>query len=477
MTIVVTAVRRPTLRIDPPTAGLAIALAVGLPALLWLGRGMTFFSDEWAFIETRSLGDPGTWLPPHNEHWSTLPILVYRLLVETVGLTSYVWYEAVVIGLHGIVVVLAFVLIRRSAGGAVALAAALVILAFGSGFENLYWGFQIGFVGATAAGLGSMLAAERDTARGRAVSSLLLLVSLATVGIGVVFAAILIVESIARRRLRAMALPLSVPIAVYAWWYVAFGRSGLHVTPEPRLVLDVIETVLAGFGNAVGGVFGIGPSIGLVAAVGMFAVLVVRLARTRTLPPGLLGAFAGITVLYGVIGLTRAHQFDGIVYYTRYTYVSGILLAVGLASLARHAHLPSAPSGRLVAIGVGGSLLAVSLVFNVRLLIDGRQLFLDRAAMTRALVTVALDRPLPATTDPNRSLILVPSPASLERIVAAYGSPLSDSILPDAVEPIPASVLAEARRRLAEGVNPPAVGQTSPPTTAGTSHATAVPDP
>ena len=53
------------------------------------------------------------------------------------------------------------------------------------------------------------------------------------------------------------------------------------------------------------------------------------------------------------------------------------------------------------------------------------------------------------------TLILVPSPASLERIIAAYGSPLGDSILPGAVEAIPPDVLAEARRRLAEGAELP----------------------
>jgi hypothetical protein len=437
-----------------------IALASGLPVLLWLGRGMTFFSDEWAFIEGRSLGDPGTWLPPHNEHWSTVPVIVYRLLVETVGLSSYVWYQALVIGLHGIVVALVFILIRRAAGGPIALAAMLVILLFGSGFENLYWGFQIGFVGSTAAGLGSMLAAERGTRRARVLTCLLLLLSLATAGIGVVFAAVLVVEAIAGRRIREMAVPIALPIAVYAWWYFAFGRSGVHVAPGPRVLLDVPESILAGFGNAAGGLFGIGPTLGLGVAIGIIGFVAVRLALTRILPPRLLGAFAGIAVLYAAIGLTRAAEFDGIVNYTRYTYVSGILLAIALASIVPRPNL-AVPTGRLVALGVGGSLLAVSLVFNARLLIDGRRLFLERAAMTRALVTVALERPLPATTDPDRSLILVPSPSSLERIVAAYGSPLSDSIVPDAVEPIPAAVLAEAQRRLAEGVDPPVAAPTT----------------
>ncbi len=61
-----------------------------------LGAGMTFFSDEWAFIAARSLANPIDWLRPHNEHWSTLPIILYRLLVETVGIGSYLPYLAVV---------------------------------------------------------------------------------------------------------------------------------------------------------------------------------------------------------------------------------------------------------------------------------------------------------------------------------------------------------------------------------------------
>ena len=147
------------------TAALVVALAVGLPFLLWMGRGLTFFSDEWAFIESRSLGDPGTWLPPHNEHWSTLPILLYRGLVETIGLGSYVPYLMVVVALHGMLVTLVFAVVRRQSGPAVALGVAVLLLLFGSGFENLYWGFQTGFVGATAAGVAALLVVERDDSR------------------------------------------------------------------------------------------------------------------------------------------------------------------------------------------------------------------------------------------------------------------------------------------------------------------------
>ena len=39
-------------------------------------------------------------LHPHNEHWSTLPILVYRGLVNLVGVRTYVPFLAVLVALH-----------------------------------------------------------------------------------------------------------------------------------------------------------------------------------------------------------------------------------------------------------------------------------------------------------------------------------------------------------------------------------------
>ncbi len=442
---------------DPAVVGLAVALVVGLPFLLWMGRGMTFFSDEWAFIESRSLGDPGTWLPPHNEHWSTLPVLLYRGLVETVGLGSYVPYLAIVIALHGLVVGLVFAILRRQSGPIVALAAAVLLLAFGSGFENLYWGFQTGFVGTVAAGLAALIAFERDDAFGRWTAASLLVVGLATAGVALAFVAPIGVETLVRRRVRRMILPLAVPIGIYGAWFLGFGRYAV-TTRSPLTVdalLDVPRSVGTGFGNAAGALTGVGPALGVVVALGIAAWALVRLGRERRLPARFLGCAAGIATLYGLIGLTRAHQFAGIIDYTRYTYVGAILLLVGLSAFAGRVEVPAPGRPRLAFVAAAGGLLAVALVFNLRLLADGRELFLGRAAMTRALVTVGLERPLPAPTDPDRTLVLVPSPASLGRIVAAHGSPLGDSIAPDAVEPIPPDVLAEARRRLIEGAEVP----------------------
>ena len=96
-----------------------------------------------------------------------------------------------------------------------------------------------------------------------------------------------------------------------------------------------------------------------------------------------------------------------------------------------------------------------ALILNGRFLLAGRELFLARADMTRALITVALAPDIPASVDRSRSLVLVPSPDALRRIADAYGDPRTDSIVPGSVRPIPPEILAEARRRLIEGAPVP----------------------
>jgi hypothetical protein len=53
--------------------------------------GQWFFTDEWEYITPNlpGMGRLGLFVPPHNEYWSTSPILVYRGLFAAFGLHSY----------------------------------------------------------------------------------------------------------------------------------------------------------------------------------------------------------------------------------------------------------------------------------------------------------------------------------------------------------------------------------------------------
>ena len=422
-----------------------------------LGLGLTFFADEWAFIETRSMGDPGTWFTPHNEHWSTLPVLAYRLLVETVGIGSYVPYLGLVLALHLVVACLVYLLARRAAKPAVGLGAGVIVLFLGSGFENLYWGFQIGFIGSTAAGMAAIAVLEGPpTGRRSAAGITLLVAGLMTSGIGVMFVVVVGVELLLDRRRRVVTPLLAIPTLIYVVWYASFGRSGIATFRSPFTIdalLDAPSAIVSGLGNATGATLGVGPIIGGWAGLIGLTIALSWVTIDIRGPKGarFLGCMAGIGLQYALIGILRAQIVQDVTNYTRYTYVSAVLLLVGASALLGAIWTWDTRTSRRVAMVAGGSLLAMALIWNLRLLVEGRDLFQARAAMTRALVINGLERPLPTGVDPERSLVLVPSPASLERIVGRYGSPVSDRLVPGFVTTIPPAIATEAHRRLVEG--------------------------
>jgi hypothetical protein len=439
----------------------AVAAAVAAVGILGLGAGLTFFSDEWALIESRSLGDPGTWFAPHNEHWYTVPILVYRLVVELVGLGSYMPYLALLVALHVCVATLAYVLVRRSSGPWPALGVGLVVLVLGSGFENLYWAFQIGFVGSLALGLAAILAFDqRPLGRRRAIlGTVLLTVSVATSGIGLICGVVVGIELLLDVQRRRTVPWLFVPAVLYGIWYLSYGRAGIEAHQgEFSLAhpLDVPPLVWNGLAAATGAVVGVGTTLGgVVLLIGIVAAIAWLLRGGGAfVAPRTAGVVAGVTILYGLIALARSFVGTDAADLTRYTYISAILLTVGLSAQIGRPALDT-PNRRRALLLLGGLVFTLSLLWNARLLIAGRTIFEDRAERTRALVTVALERPLPATTDPDRTLVLVPSPAALTRIIADHGSPLDDWLAPGAVRAIRPEVLAEARRVLAEGAEIP----------------------
>jgi hypothetical protein len=439
-----------------------VAAALAAVVLLGLGAGLTFFSDEWAFIETRSLGDPTTWFEPHNEHWATASVLVYRLLVETVGLGSYMPYLAVLIALHLTVATLVHALVRRSSGPWPALGVGVVVLFFGSGFENLYWAFQIGFVGALAAGLAAIVVfdARPLTTRRALGGAFLLVVSLATQGgPGLVLCLAVGLELLLDPARRRAVIVLAVPAAAYAAWYLAIGRVGLegHQGLFSLGGLDDLPPAIAtGLATAVGSLLGLGTALGGIAAVIAIAAMAAATLRRGRLDvaPRAVACLVAAAALYGLIALARSFAGPDVVFYTRYTYIAAILIVVGAAAQVGRPDLRTMTRRRAWLVG-GAVFLTLSLIWNARLLVDGRALFRERAQTTRAFVAVALERPLPATTDPDRTLVTVPSPNALERIVGAYGSPLQDWLAPWAVPPLDPGWLAEAQRVLEVGAEIP----------------------
>jgi hypothetical protein len=438
----------------------AILAVTSFVVIMGLGLGMTFFADEWAFIEKRSLGDPSTWWAPHNEHWTTLSVLIYRLLVETVGIGSYVPYLAVAVGLHMVVCALVYRLLERSSGPLFALIGSAILLFFGSGFEGLFWAFQMNYNASMALGLAALIVTDGPaTGRRAALVAGLLLASLACSGIGIIMSAAIGVEWLMVGRWRRYVPILFVPAGVFVTWFVLAGRSGLDTFGVPLAIesaRDAPRSVMRGLSNGFGAITGF-PALGFFVLVAVLAAGTVAAGRGK-LAPRAIALVLAMVLQYALTGFARAQLYSGVVDYadyTRYTYVSGILALLVIGTVVGEVRVPEAGRRRLATLALLGIWAVVGLETNIGFLLAGRGLFLQRADMTRALVTVALAADRPAGVDLDRSLVLVPSPRSLERIEAEYGDPRTDRLVPWAVRPIPVAYLAEAERRLIEGASIP----------------------
>lgn len=431
--------------------------AVGTIVLLVrLGLGLTFFADEWSVIADRAVTIQDL-LRPFNEHWLAVTIVVYRALLGLVGMDSYMPYLALLAVLHATVAILVYGLVRRRTAPALAVGIALIVLVFGSGFENLFWGIQIDFVGTTALGLGAMLLLDdlpTLPGAGRAAAATgLLIVAVMTSGYGLFMLGLVGLDVLLDARRRRWIAPLLVPVALYGLWYVTFGRSGIATygnpfTPETLAALPLF--IVDGLATALGAAAGGGALMGRILTVALVAWIGYLAARRRRVPGRAVACLVAIAVEYAIVGVVRAPLDAGAALYTRYAYLSGILALIGAASLIGRPAIPAARHP--VAVAVGVSVLTFSLIWNVGLLVAGRDLFAQRADLTRAFVTLGTTDPLPAGLDPNLSLVLVPSPVELRRAIATYGSPMTDVLAPGFVPAVSDAALEEATQR---AQNPP----------------------
>jgi hypothetical protein len=312
-----------------PRARLIVSMAAVIvaAAILWLTRGYTFYFDEWEFIQTAPTWSWSTYLVPHNEHPSILFRLVYAALLNTVGLRSYVPYMAVLVALHAANAVLLFEVVRRRAGDLAGMACAASLLVLGAGWEDLLWAFQMGWLASVASGLGMVLALRGPSTAVRLTAAIALLAtSLMFSGIGLVFAAVAVVELAAtpeRRRDLVWFVPLGIALGA---WYLAFGHSGTPRVPPPSAGNLFLLPAYVGWGlaGAVAGIIGVAGATAVAVLVAAVAALGLTWWRHRP-DPLALGVAAGLVTFYVLTGLTRAQLGFQQSASGRYVYIGAVL--------------------------------------------------------------------------------------------------------------------------------------------------------
>jgi hypothetical protein len=444
-------------------AALAVALAAAAVLLVHQTRGTTLWFDEWQWLLYRRGHGLDTFLRPHNEHLSLVPIAVYKLLFATVGVARSAPYRGLVIAEHLLCVVLVFVYASRRVGGFLALLAAVVLLTLGPGWQNFLWPFQISWLTSLSAGVGALLMLDRADRAGDVAACGLLALSLAGSGIGLPIAAALVVEVLWRRRRSAWVV--AGPLAVYAVWWVAYRPAGLvrdKILLTPRFGADAAAgaaSALAGLGDAAltanGAVSAWGPPLVLCA----LALLAWRLGRLGRVPPRVAALLVALVGFWVLTGLRRAEftRPDS----SRYVYVGALLMLLLIVELAGGSE-PRRPVRMLLAAAV-----AAIVVSNLGQLRAGARYLRDQAALARAdLAALETGRPLVppgyvAHEFPGYPFVVVRAGAYFSA-ARAFGTP-ADSEAQLAAAPEGARLLADAELARIDGV---ALGASRPRTAA-----------
>ncbi|HEY3673527.1 MAG TPA: hypothetical protein VGN51_21505 [Acidimicrobiia bacterium] len=349
----------------------ALSLVVALVVLLWIDRHQWFSGDEWDFLVRRGVvGHHELGLfEPHNEHWSTLPILLYRALFSVFGVRTYFPYVLVLVVAHLVVAHLLWrIMLRCGVDWLVATAAAAVFMVLGAGWEDLINAFQVTFIASLAFGLlAFLLAADHGPFRRRdAWASAFVVVSLFFSGVGLTMMLVLGLAMLLRRRWKPAALIVAAPALAYLLWYAKWGRHAVSIQQEPlRTSLQKApEFVWHGLVSAVDRVTGL-EGIGAVLLV-VLAIWVIRKARPTCPPwPMVLALFVGAPLFLFLIDLRRSGLGIDAAGAPRYSYAV-LALLLPAAALAVSALL--APTSMRVVLVLGAT--AVLLVVGVSTLND-----------------------------------------------------------------------------------------------------------
>ena len=372
-------------------AALALMLLGGLALLLYLARDTTFYFDEWDWVLRRREWTVGTLLEPHNEHLSVVPLLLYKLLFSTVGIEQYWPYRMLGLAMHAFVVVGLFVYARRRVGDALALAAAAIILFLGAGWNDVLWPFQAGFLASLAAGLGALLALDRETRRGEVVAAVLILIALGSSSLGLPIAAALGVEVIGRPDRRRRWWIVGAPVALYGVWWAVYGREGVATLDNFFATPGYIGEALAG---AMGAIAGLAPEWGRIFAVlGVIALLAAL--RERVGMSWRLAALIALPLLFwGLTGLVRANLNEPAA--SRYVYPGALfvlLIAIETGAGRRLSHR---------GLAVLSVFVVAALIQNVGAMRNGAGFLRDRATEVKgAIAAMQLARRASPTFQPE----------------------------------------------------------------------------
>jgi hypothetical protein len=342
-------------------AACAVVLSGGL-LLHWLSR-LTFWRDEWGLLLHRRGWSIGTFLDPAVEHLVAIPVLIYKLLVGTVGMDSPAPYQVLAVLLFLLSVVLLFVYVRSRVGAWLALAAILPILFLGPAWDDLLFPYQLTWFGSVACGIAALLCLERRTRNADIAATVLLVAGLLFSDAGIPFVAGAVVEVALSPQRRDRAFVAVIPTVLWAIWYLGWGHTAdtfvsFHNAANlPSYVLDGLSSSLSVY-LGLSQPFGVNdppalawgrPLLVLVAGLAIWRIYLLRRPPDRVFTVlAILACFWSLTALNAsIFGLPTVG---------RYQYLGVVGLALVGAELARGVRIGRWVTIALLALAVSSAL-------------------------------------------------------------------------------------------------------------------------
>ncbi len=383
--------------------GLAIAIIASSLLVLYETRHNTLYNDELVIFQQATAGwDLGSLLEPFNGHLIFTGSLIYQAVFEIFGPDRLVLQLLGIAAIAAMAVVL-FAYLRRRVRDALALPATIVVLFMGSAWEVLLWplpAINTGIV--LAAGIGALMALERDDRRGDVVACLLLILALATFTYGLPFLLGAFVAVMLGGDRWHRAWVFIIPLTLFAaWWLWAlqFDNEGtimaVNVWLIPAFAAESLAVVLAALtglsanlsGEGINATINIEPSWGRVLAVGALVGLALRI-RKRGLPRAFWVTSAVLVAYWALIALSLAP--DRTAEQSRFILPGAVLLLLVAANALKGIQIRR---GIVIATSL---VAAVAVMTGIRQLHDGEAFLKDYSARTQA-VLAGLER----APDPN----------------------------------------------------------------------------
>jgi hypothetical protein len=356
--------------VSAPTLTVLTGLLAAFVLLFSQARRLYFFGDDWAFLLHRTLSFPQL-LEPHNEHWSTLPVVAFRVMFRLVGLDHYLPYALMPIVLHLGVCALAYALMRRTQVPAwpAALATVPYALMAGATAENPLWDFQTGFTGSALLGLVALHLVVCPGWRWTAGAAAVLIVALATSGMAVpmaVWVGVFVLLNDGLRRALAVTLPSA---AVFLLWSFTYGSSGTLTSPTPDQVIDFAATgMTAALQSAVRL-----PGAGTLVLLALVATVVTGRSATQSRALARAG-LATLALTMVILGTSRASLGSLAAGAGRYNYFALLMMLPAIAIALSIAGSRLTPRSRQVAAVALVALLGANGVAQTLAFADGRLL-------------------------------------------------------------------------------------------------------